>query len=70
MGLLVKKAEGARGRLADLPVADFEAVAPGAGAEVRGSLGVANAIAAFRSFGSTAPAEVAAQLAAWRERLT
>ena len=69
VGVLVKKAEGARGRLADLPVADFEAVAPGAGAAVRGSLGVANAIAAFRSYGSTAPVEVAAQLAAWQERL-
>jgi argininosuccinate lyase len=32
-------------------------------------LGVANALKAFRSFGSTAPAEVERQLAAWRSRL-
>jgi len=32
-------------------------------------LGVANALAAFRSYGSTAPAEVARQLKAWGERL-
>jgi hypothetical protein len=33
-------------------------------------LGVANALNAFKSAGSTAPAEVAKQLEAWRERLT
>jgi len=32
-------------------------------------LGVRNALAAFRSAGSTAPAEVAGQLAFWRDRL-
>ena len=32
-------------------------------------LGVANAIKAFRSYGSTAPAEVAKQLQSWKERL-
>jgi hypothetical protein len=32
-------------------------------------LGVANALAAFQSAGSTAPAEVAKQLARWREQL-
>jgi len=32
-------------------------------------LGVANALAAFRSAGSTAPAEVERQLGSWRERL-
>jgi hypothetical protein len=32
-------------------------------------LGVRNALAAFRSAGSTAPAEVAKQLALWRGRL-
>ncbi len=69
VGALVKRAEEAQGRLADLPVSAFEAVAPGGGEAVRASLGVANAIAAFRSYGSTAPAEVAAQLAAWQARL-
>ena len=58
-----------KGRLADLPVSAFDAVAPGNGAGVRASLGVANAIAAFKSYGSTAPTEVAKQLAAWQTRL-
>ena len=69
VGALVKRAEEARGRLADLPVSAFDEVAPGNGEAVRASLGVANAIAAFRSYGSTAPAEVAKQLAEWQARL-
>ncbi len=69
VGALVKQAEDAGGRLVDLPAIAFEAVAPGSGDAVRDSLGVANAIAAFRSYGSTAPAEVAHQLAAWQDRL-
>ena len=69
VGTLVKRAEDGRGRLVDLPVSAFEAVAPGGGEAVRASLGVANAIAAFRSYGSTAPTEVAQQLAAWQDRL-
>ncbi len=69
VGALVKQAEEAGGGLADLPVIAFEAVAPGNGDAVRASLGVAKAIAAFRSYGSTAPAEVAHQLAAWQDRL-
>ena len=32
-------------------------------------LGVENAIKAFRSYGSTAPAEVEKQLAQWEQRL-
>jgi argininosuccinate lyase len=44
-------------------------VAPGKGAELRGTLGVAKAIEAFRSQGSTAPAEVAKQVAEWKARL-
>ena len=37
---------------------------------VKAVLGVANAIKAFRSYGSTAPAEVEKQLAGWKERLS
>ncbi|MBT7916955.1 MAG: hypothetical protein HN617_05370, partial [Planctomycetaceae bacterium] len=37
--------------------------------EIYGVLGVQNAVAAFTSFGSTAPDQVAAQIAAWKERL-
>ena len=42
---------------------------PGLGAGVYQVLGVANALNAFCSAGSTAPAEVAKQLEAWRKRL-
>jgi argininosuccinate lyase len=69
VGNLVRECEGKRCRLADLPDAALEAVCPGRGAELRGTLGVANALAAFTSVGSTAPAEVARQLREWRERV-
>jgi argininosuccinate lyase len=69
VGQLVRRCEEQRCRLADLPAEAFEEACPGAGAPVRASLGSANAIAAFRSSGSTAPAEVERQLRAWRERL-
>ena len=69
VGRLVREAETRNCRLADLPDAHFDAVAPGKGAELRGTLGVAKAIAAFRSQGSTAPPEVAKQVAEWKARL-
>jgi len=69
VGTLVRECEGKRCRLADLPDTAFEAACPGRGAELRGTLGVANALAAFTSVGSTAPGEVSRQLREWRERL-
>src|SRR5438067_5708973 len=63
VGKLVRECEQRKCRLADLPDAAFDVVVPGRGAELRGTLGVANAVAAFKSYGSTAPAEVAKQLA-------
>ena len=70
VGSLVKECENRKCRLADLPAEAFEKAAPGAGAKVREQLGVANAVAAFRTFGSTAPAEVARQLSDWNQRLS
>jgi argininosuccinate lyase len=55
-------------RLADLPDDAFLQVSP-ALAGARSVLGVSNAVKAFRSYGSTAPAEVEAQLNGWTERL-
>jgi argininosuccinate lyase len=69
VGRLVRECEQKRCRLADLPDAAFDAVVPGRGAELRETLGVANALAAFKSHGSTAPAEVAKQLTEWKKRL-
>src|SRR5438067_739923 len=69
VGKLVRMGEERRQRLAELPAEAFDGVQPGLAADVYRILGVRNALAAFRSAGSTAPAEVARQLAFWRERL-
>ncbi|CAN5615868.1 argininosuccinate lyase [soil metagenome] len=68
VGHLVKQCETKKCRLIDLPVSEFEAVTPGGGT-IRQSLGTANAIAAFKSYGSSAPAEVAKQVSDWQKRL-
>jgi argininosuccinate lyase len=70
VGKLVKLCEDRSCRLADLPAAAFEQVAPGLSAEVPKVLGVAKALKAFRSFGSTGPAEVERQLGNWKARLS
>ena len=69
VGKLVRRCEDAGCRLADLPAAVFEEAAPGAGEAVRKLLGTANAITAFKSYGSTAPREVERQLAWWQAKL-
>jgi argininosuccinate lyase len=69
VGRLVRECEARGCRLADLPAEVFEAVQPGLSQQAPQVLGIANALKAFRSAGSTAPAEVARQLAAWEERL-
>jgi argininosuccinate lyase len=69
VGKLVRECEQKKCRLVDLPDAAFDAIVPSRGAELRGTLGVAKALAAFKSTGSTAPAEVARQLAEWKSRL-
>jgi argininosuccinate lyase len=69
VGKLVRQCEERRCRLSDLPAESFDAIKPGMSAEVPKVLGVQNALAAFQSAGSTAPAQVAIQLAEWRKRL-
>jgi argininosuccinate lyase len=56
-------------RLADLPDEDLARAHPQLGEGVKALLGVANAVKAFRSYGSTAPGEVDRQLRQWTERL-
>jgi argininosuccinate lyase len=63
VGRLVRECEDRKCRLADLPDEMFPTP------EVKAALGVANALAAFQSHGSTAPAEVAKQLDEWKTRL-
>jgi argininosuccinate lyase len=70
VGKLVRLGEDRGRKLTDLPADAFESVQPGLSGDVYKVLGVRNALAAFRSAGSTAPGEVAAQLAYWRERLS
>ncbi len=55
--------------LADLTDAELVEAHPQLGPEARGVLGVENAIKAFQSYGSTAPAEVEKQLECWKTRL-
>ncbi len=69
VGKLVRLCEQRRCRLADLPAEAFDSVHPGLSSGVYKVLGVANALAAFRSLGSTAPAEVERQLEVWSARL-
>jgi argininosuccinate lyase len=55
--------------LAELPLADFQAAEASLDASVYDVLGVENAVRAFASFGSTAPAEVEKQIASWKAKL-
>lgn len=69
VGKLVRLCEEKRCRLAQLPAEMYESIRPGLASKVYNILGVANALAAFRSYGSTAPAEVERQIKDWRVRL-
>ena len=56
-------------KLADLPDEAFIQAHSILGPGVKSILGVANAVKAFKSYGSTAPDEVARQIAIWSKRL-
>ena len=68
-GALVALAEGQGCDLADLSLEQMRGVHPGITAEVFGVLGVDNSVASRTSYGGTAPAQVRAQIARWREVL-
>jgi len=69
IGGLVAVAMKQRVPLADLSLSEFQSAHESLDEKVYEVLGVKQAIAAFRSYGSTAPTEVAKQVAMWRERL-
>ncbi len=69
VGKLVRQCEERKCKLIELPAETFEAIQAGLGTAVTKVLGVKNALAAFQSYGSTAPAEVAKQMEVWRKRL-
>ncbi len=69
VGALVRTAMERDCRLSDLPLEEYQAHYPALSAELYDVLGVENAVRAFVSYGSTAAAEVEAQIAAWERRL-
>jgi argininosuccinate lyase len=68
-GTLVAKAEARGCDLPDLTLADMQAVEPRITEGVFGVLGVRNSVASRTSYGGTAPEQVRAQVARWKERL-
>jgi argininosuccinate lyase len=66
-GALVKEAETRSVDLPELPLEVMRAVEPRIDATVYEVLGVDNSVASRTSFGGTAPAQVRAQIARWRE---
>ena len=69
VGKLVRLSEERHSRLAELPVEAFESIYPGLCSDVYKVLGVQNALARIRGVGSTAPDEVAKQIARWQLKL-
>jgi argininosuccinate lyase len=69
IGALVATAMKRGVPLAKLPLKEFQQAHPALDESVYGVLGVAQAVEAFTSYGSTNPAQVEHQLAAWREKL-
>jgi argininosuccinate lyase len=69
-GALVKLAEARGCDLADLPLEAMQTAHPGVVAEVYDVLGVDNSVASRQSYGGTAPDQVRAQVARWKELLT
>ena len=70
IGQLVRTATEKSVTLAELSLKDFQELDSSLDKSVYDVLGVRNAVAAFQSEGSTAPARVAEQVAAWKARLS
>src|SRR5262249_2516562 len=70
VGQLVGKALECGCRLADLPLEDYRNTDSTLDQSVYNVLGVEKAIAAFTSYGSTAPAEVLKQIERWKTKLS
>jgi argininosuccinate lyase len=69
VGRLVATAMDRGVPLAELPLDAFREADPTLDENVFDVLGVENAVAAMKSHGSTAPAEVARQVGAWKQKL-
>ena len=68
-GALVALAESSGRDLPDLTLAEMQAAHPGITQEVFAVLGVENSVNSRTSFGGTAPSQVRAQIARWKEAL-
>ena len=68
-GSLVAMAEGKGIDLPDLTLADMQSVHADITKDVFGVLGVHNSVASRQSYGGTAPDQVRAQIARWKEKL-
>ena len=55
--------------LSELPIETMQSHAPAVDESIRDVLGVKNAVAAFNSYGSTAPDQVRAQIKRWEQQL-
>ena len=69
VGSLVGLATENNTTLAEIPLEEFQKLSPDLDEKIYGVLGVNNAIAAFKSYGSTAPDQVKSQISAWKTRL-
>ena len=69
VGQLVRKALDRGVRLSDLPLEEFRAALPELDESVYEVLGVEHAVAAMRSYGSTAPEQVKKQVEIWKKRV-
>ncbi|MCB2137773.1 MAG: argininosuccinate lyase, partial [Rhodobacteraceae bacterium] len=69
-GALVALAEGKGCDLPELTLADMQSAHAGITAAVFDVLGVHNSVASRQSYGGTAPDQVRAQIARWKEMLT
>jgi argininosuccinate lyase len=69
VGKLVRTAIDRGCRLSDLSPEEFQAAHPALDGRVQEMLGPRNAVEAFVSYGSTAPAEVARQVEQWKQKL-
>jgi argininosuccinate lyase len=69
VGAAVKRADALGVDLAALPLAELQALEPRATAAALAGLTAADSVASRTSLGGTAPAQVRAQIALWKERL-
>ncbi len=68
-GTLVAMAEAKGCDLPDLSLTEMQSVNPAINQEIYSVLGVHNSVASRQSYGGTAPDQVRAQIARWKERL-